>query len=500
MTDKSPGLAERVLKAGAWSYANQFTQQVGRFAVFAILARVLGPESYGLVSIALIAVSLSDIVVGPMVTDAIVHRRDLEDGHVEAVFSLQMGAGLVLAAAVWALSGPIAAAFHEPDVAKFLPWLGLAIVLAAASSAQVALLQRELKYNLLAIRGMVGLVVSSGVALWMAFAGYGPWALVAQQIALRATDVVVLYATSAWRPRLAARMRHLRDVLAMSLRMTGMTAIDLAGVNLPRIILGLGIGPAAVSFWNVGWRLQETLGIVFIQPLTNVWFPLVANVQGEPEKLREAVRMGLVASAFIAVPAFAGLAAVAPTLVPTLFGVEWAPGVPVVQFLCLFGVMWSLQSMGVPLMRGAGRQDIALRQAIVIVGLRAALLIGYGRFGPVEAGIAYFAPSLVGYVWNLALFRRLAGLGLVDVLRVTMPAVTASAAMFAAVTLALVWCERQHVPGLVTLAATVPLGVAVYAALVRVLAPELLAELIARGRTMLAARRAKAASPLDEGA
>ncbi|MGD2131418.1 MAG: lipopolysaccharide biosynthesis protein [Maricaulaceae bacterium] len=481
-------LGVRVLKAGAWSYGYNITFQILRFVVFTILARLLGPDTYGVVSMAMLTVAFAEVVVGPTVTDPIIQRENLEQGHVDAVFALQLFAGLVYAGICWALAGRIAAAFNEPLVAEMIPWFGLAIVLAGAAAAPGALLHRELRYDLLALRGLTGLVVGASVGLYMAFNGYGAWSLVGQQLAMLSTDVIVLYALSAWRPKGACRKRHFKEVIGAIGRMSGSSAMGLLEVNIPRILLGISGGALAIGYFSVGMRIVETLRVSLIMPLMNVWFPVIAKVQGDAAKLAEATRRGVEITSFLGAPAFAGIAAIAPTLIPFAFGEDWAPGAPALQALCALGVFWALMGVNISILRGLGRQDLVFYRSIARLALTALFLYAFGRFGAVQSALALTLTMALNWAWDARLISKLTPISLLGLTRIWATPLLGSAAMFALVSMLRRALEAAGVSDLIILIACVPVGVAVYGAIVALFARKLLADALARLKGMLGAQ------------
>ena len=473
-------LKRRAAKAGAWSYGQGFAFQAIWLCAFAILARILGPEAYGVAAIASLTIIFAEIFVDQVVTDALVHRRDLEQGHIDAMFVIQAVTSTAYAGLCWLAAAWIAAAFDQPLVAKLIPWLGIYTVLTGVCAVPIALLERDLRYDLIAYRTVAGIALGNGVGIAMALMGYGPWSLIAVQVVIAVVNFVFLF--SRWRAKFTCRKRHFLEVIGPAARMSTVHGLVLFETNLPKIFLGLTGGPVAVAFFNVAWRVAFALRRVVLDPLASVWFPVVAQVQKDAARVVETTRIGIQAAAYLGIPAFAGMAAIAPVLIPLVFGESWRDAAGVVPALCALGVVWSLMIGTEPLLRGIGRQDLVLKRTLARVALAVVLLAVFGRSSPAAAGFSLAAAYAANWAWDLVLIKRATGLPVSTHLLLLAPPVAASGAMYAVVELLRVAMTSGAVHAGAVVGACVSTGVVVYLATAAAFAP-------ARAR-MLAGRAA----------
>jgi PST family polysaccharide transporter len=216
------------------------------------------------------------------------------------------------------------------------------------TAVPVAILRREMRFRVLAIRAALGAAVGGVVGIGMALAGYGVWSLVGQRLAMTATNIVMAWGAVSWRPAFHASRDHMRRVLHFSPRILGLRAAELAAVQSPAVIIGAMLGPVPAGYYAIAWRVIETASFLVITPLRTVAQPAfgAAARDGGPatDLLIDVMRL----TGFLAFPAFAGLAVLSWVEVALAAGVivVLAPyGLPVVTagFVAVFLLVWPLK-------------------------------------------------------------------------------------------------------------------------------------------------------------
>ncbi len=347
-------LKRRATIGAIWAAAGTWGQQVINFAVFAVLARLLGPEAYGLVAMAMVVVLVGNILVAQNGwLAAIVQRQDLRPEHLDSVFWALLGFAVGLTALVAASAPLLAFVYGEPVVSTLVLSLAPIVVLHALGAIPEALFRRELRFRVIAVRGMVAIVCGGVVGIVMAYQGYGVWALVGNQLVQRlvGTGLMMIHP---WRPSARFSWTHLKQLNAFGLNVMGLNGLHLADTLIARLMIGGLLGPVYLGFFLLGWRLQELANNLFVNSFARVTMPMFAQVQGDLDKAREGLRTSVQMCSLIAVPSVLGLLVVAPELVPAVFGEQWRPAVPVVQVLMLMSLLSPFMMLSGSLIKGFG--------------------------------------------------------------------------------------------------------------------------------------------------
>ena len=339
----------------AWSLLNVALTTLLAAAVFLVTSRLLAPEDFGAVAFAAAIVALVGTLVPMAFGEALVQRADLRPDHLDTVFWLALGAGALGFAGTAALA-PVAAAWTGvPVVAQILPLLALRLVFDAALTVPAALIARQMRFRLVTLRTAVANGLGAAVCLVLVLDGYALWALVISQVATSAAAWAVAAATAGWRPGVGVSRAALRDLGRFGLYAMGGRALTEARID--QLLLGAVLGPAALGLFYFARRLFVMLRDLTAGAFTPVSNALMASLQAEPEKRREAYLAASFAAASLAFPVFAGLIAVAPTAVPYVFGGQWTDAVFAVQCLAVVGILAGLGVLQAALIRNLGRPD-----------------------------------------------------------------------------------------------------------------------------------------------
>lgn len=392
---KAMSLREQAVKGVFWSIIQKWGREALSFVTFVILSRLLAPEAFGLVALATAFTVLGELFLDQGFGAALVQRADLEQEHLNTAFWIALLAGTLLTVGGVAGSGLVADFFGEPRLAPVLQWLALNFVLGALSSTQIAILQRNMAFKSLAARSLVATAIGGVVGVTMAFLGFGVWSLVVQNLANGVAGVIVLWQASDWRPRFAFSKRHYQDLFGFGLSIMGNDILRVLARRADDFLIGYFLGPTLLGYYTVGYRLLLVTMRVVTGITNAVAFPAFARLQKNPERILRAFYKVTQYTSLLAFPIFFGLAALAPELVPALFGETWTPSIPVMQVLALIGILQSVLFFNGSVIKAAGKP--AWQLWIMLLNTMCSVL---GFLLAVRWGIVAVAASfvIVGYL------------------------------------------------------------------------------------------------------
>ena len=387
-------MKRRALNAVKWTAVEQWGRQILAFAVFALIARILGPDVIGLATMAMLVVIIAERIVGESLVDAIVQRQDLDDGHIDVAFWLQLAIALLLTAILSLLAAPLASAFGEPEVEALVYALLPVVLLVALASVPSTLFRRAMQFRILALRTTLSILIGGLVGIGMALGGFGVWSIVGQQITARAVEACVVWLGTDWRPGNRGTMRHARDLAHFG--MTSLASSILVSVDTwaTRFILGVFLGPTALGYFHVGQRLLDTVKQLILSPVNRVSFPLIANMQDDLGRVARTYVRILSLASLIATPCFLGAAVVATPMASVLFGESWRPAGPIIQILMLSGIILTPLGLTGSLFRSLGRPQWMLQVAVVSVAASVVALAIVARWGVEAAGLVLLAREM----------------------------------------------------------------------------------------------------------
>lgn len=457
-----PASKEKVAKGVAWQGAAKWGAQLLNFGFYTGLARLLSPSIFGLVAIAWVYLAFIQVFVRQGFGDAIIQRRDLEPEHLDSAFWIAMGTAVLLCLLSIALAGPIARLFSEPRVAPVIEWMSLFFPLAALGAMPTAILTRELNFRPLAVSSVLGTGVGGAVGLTMALYGWGVWSLVGQQLINVALICFYLWLVVPWRPSLRVSKRHVRDLYGFSLSITGNDILWFFAQKSDQTMVGYGFGAVALGPYSIASRVSTLLHDAIIGPLQSVAFPAFSRLQSDKAKLEQALHKFCEMSSFVSMPVFAGLAVVAPELIPVLFGPKWSAAVPILQILAVYVAVRGVLAFVNPIMLAKDRTTLFFSMNIALAVLTFVGCLVAVRWSPAAIALSMVvALSVFGLFEVIVISVKVLKTSPVALLRNFAFPVLSSLFMVAVVAVVRGLVVRDLAP-LATLAVCVTVGAAVY--------------------------------------
>jgi polysaccharide transporter, PST family len=455
-------LRRRIATGTLWAALESGGRDAICLAIFVLLARLLGPEAYGLVAMAMIVIGLGELFVAGGTGEALVQRKELEPGHLDTAFWVLLAVAGALMLAVWISAPWLAKLFGQPRVTGLTRSLSIILLLSALAAVPESILRRDLRFDALAARSLAAAAAGGGVGIGMALMGYGAWSLVGSQVSQRLVAVVVLWTASGWRLGRRGSLRHFHDLRAYGLSMIGTNLVAVVDQQVPRTLIGYFLGPVTLGYFAFSWRVFEFLMRSIAVPLDTVAMPVFARLQDDLERLRKILLIATQLACSIAFPSFIGLAIVAPAVVPQLLGERWGQAIPLLQMFCVMGISYASIYFASPLIRALGRPDWLLIMMLIGTIFNVGALLLVSRFGPFAVAIVFLGRSYLVLPVYMYMVHRLLPFDVGQLVRLHVP-ILASALVMAGAVASWDQISDSILPPKLALATSLLLGVAVYA-------------------------------------
>ena len=397
----------------AWMAAGNWIEQAVNLLVFVALARLLGAEAFGLVAMAVTFIVLAEALVRETVSEILIAEEDLALERINAVFWLLLFGSSLLAVFLAAASYPIAVFYGEDIVGPLLRALAVSVVLVAGAAVPVAILRRELKFRILSLRAIAGVVVGGIVGVALALAGAGVWSLVAQHLTLVAVNTIMAVTAVSWRPSAPPGWQTLRAAMDFGGKMLGLRLGELVTTQTPIVLIGWALGPVALGQFAMAWRLADIAAFLISTPIRYAAQPAFAALSRAGEDAARLLTDVARVAAIIAIPAFVGLALTGDLVVTLAFGPGWEEAGLVLRVMSLVGFYFCIervqQSFCLASGKVGGLTRIAwIEAAVGFVVIAAAVLLLPSEQGLIAATLAMTLRSYA--VWPMR-FRLVEALG-----------------------------------------------------------------------------------------
>ena len=356
---------------------------VGTGAMVA-LARLLRPDDFGLMAMALATAGiLTHIKDGGLFT-ATVQSRHIDQGQATALFWISAALASI-AALLTLIAAPVVSWFYGDS--RLLP---IAAALAAVplldgmTMPLQAVMTRQMRFVALSVMDAAALAVGVGAALALAAGGAGYWALVWQEVLYSVAYAAAIWIACPWRPGRPARLSAVRPMVSFGLHLSGFRILNYLAMNLDTVFVGRFRGPLQAGIYDRAFRILSIPLTVFNQPLTSVAVPALSRLQGDAGRYRVFYRAWIQIVFGMSMPVVTFLFVDAERAILTILGAQWIGIVPIYRALAPAAFIGRHGVVTNWLYISTGRTDRQLRwSAFLLVPMVIAYAIGihWGAFG-----------------------------------------------------------------------------------------------------------------------
>ncbi len=370
-----------IVRGLLWKAVENGGDQIITFVISIILARLLGPERYGTLSLMLVFIAVANVIIQSGFQTSLIQKKQIEDEDLSSVFWMGLGISALLYALIF-MSAPYAADyFGDEAISPMLRVLALMLFFGAVVSVETAIISRRMDFRLQFIATIAADLFSGAIGIAAAFLGLGTWALVCQQLFKYFFLMIFMILLVRWRPEIYVSMSRLRSLFSFGWKMLVSGLIDTIYNNMYTPVIQKLYSPAMVGYYNRGNQFPQIIANSVSQTMQAVMLPAFSKAQDEEERLRELLSATVRMGCFLMFPMMAGLMAVSEELVLLMLGEEWLEAVPMLRLCCLSYAVWPMHVANLQAINARGRSDIFLKLEIIKKLIGVAVLVfssGYG--------------------------------------------------------------------------------------------------------------------------
>ena len=357
---------QKVAGGLVWSYGERIMAQLVSLIVSIVLARLLDPENYGVISIVMIFITFCDAIVTGGFGNAIVQKKDADELDVNTMLCCSVATSILLYIIIFCAAPYIASFYNMPIIRPILRVLGLRLLISGVNSIQRAWIQKRMLFKRFFISTSFGTIISAVVGISMAYMGKGAWALVGQYLTNSFIDTAVLLITNDWKPRLQFSWKRAKEMLSYGWKVLVTTVVYTIEGDLRSLIIGKKFGSADLAYYDQGKKFPNLLVTNINTSISNVMFPVLSESQNDPTRLKQLCRRAVRIGIYLLSPLLIGLMGVADTFVIAILSEKWAPCIPFLRILTLVFLVRPFTTTCQQSILSVGRSDITLKIEIIV--------------------------------------------------------------------------------------------------------------------------------------
>jgi O-antigen/teichoic acid export membrane protein len=431
MSKKNGGVASNV----AWKLAERLSAQIVTLIVSIILARLLEPSHYGIISIVTIFITLANVFVSDGFGSALIQKKDADDLDFSSVLSFNILFSIFLYLVLF-LFAPYISAFYGDGYELLCPVirvLGLRIIASGINSVQQAYVARKMIFKKFFLATLIGTIVSAIIGIWMAYNGYGVWSLVAQYLINTTVDTIILGISLKWWPGLKVSLARLKELLKYGWKILGASLLVTGFMELRALIIGKMYSSDDLAYYDKGKQFPNLIVTNVNTSIGAVLFPKMSQQQNNIPLVKETTRKSIRFSSYLMSPMMLGLAAIATSFVSVILTDKWLPCVPLLQLFCIIYLFQPIHTANMQAIKAIGRSDVYMWLEIIKKTIEIIVLL-ITMFFSVNAIVIGMAVMTTSFVFlNAFPNKKLLGYSIKEQLKDIFPSIFMGALMFAIV-------------------------------------------------------------------
>ena len=370
----SESLSKKAVRGGIWVFALRITNRGLGFIRTIILARLLAPEDFGLLGIAMLAVSTVDAFSQTGFQTALIQKNKNVERYLDVAWTALSIRGIILFLILF-LSAPLVANFFNSPQAKLVIMIiAVNMLLSGFGNIGIMFFQKELEFNKQFAYELSATLIDLAVSISLAFILRNVWALVWGGIAKNIARFLLSYVLHPYRPRIRLDKEKFRDLFGFGIWVSGSIIVIFLVTQGDDIFVGRMLGVAALGFYQMAYLISNLPVTEITDVISRVTFPVYSKLQDDSVKLKEAYINVLQLTAYISIPIAAGLFALGPEFTQIFLGKKWLPIIPAIQILALAGMIGSISATTRPVFHGVGKPKIdtiwqVVRLFILVIGI-----------------------------------------------------------------------------------------------------------------------------------
>lgn len=425
--------ARRTVKGAVWSAVERLSVQGVQFAILVLMARLLTPTDYGLVGMLAIFITIGQLIADGGFSQAIIRLGRHSEEDVSTAFFFNIGVGLLLYIALFFAAPLIADFYGEPRLTDLARVLSLSVLINSTLVVHRAILTSRIDFKTQAKTTLAGALSSDVVGVWMAYSGFGVWAIAGLQLTNHAVTGVALWILSPWRPRLRFATESFSRLFGFGSRIMASDILDTFYSNIYLMTIGKVFSAYSLGCYTRADQLGDFASANVTRMIKRATFPALCSLRDEPERLVGAFCRHIRYYAFIVFPLMVGLSAIAVPFVELLLGSQWLYAARLLRILALAMMLFPLISVNMMVLEVMGDSRRYLRLQLVAKGIGILSLAVVIPFGLSAVCCGLVVTAVVGLIIAIMGAGRRIGLGLRTQFKAVLPSLLFSAAMYGAI-------------------------------------------------------------------
>lgn len=407
----SESLKQKTAKGVLWSSIEQFSVQIIQFVLGLIMARILSPHDYGLVGMILVFIVIAQVFVESGFANALIRKQNRTEVDYSTAFYFNIVVGIVAYFVLFFVSPYIADFYDEPLLEPLTKVVALTVFINSLGIVPRARYTINVDFKTQAKATTISVLISGIIGIWMAYSGYGVWAIVWQSVIRNVLNVVFLWLFAKWLPLFQFSWVSFREMWSFGYKLLLSGLIDRIYGNIYQLIIGKVFSAQDLGNYSRAEQFASFPSSNINGVISRVTYPILSSVQDDDVRLERVYRKYLRLSAFIVFPLMVGLSALAEPLIISVLTEKWSSAIILLQIICFCMMWYPIHSINLNLLQVKGRSDLFLRLEVIKKIMGACILCITVPIGLIAMCIGSIFSAIFSLIINASYTGKLINVG-----------------------------------------------------------------------------------------
>ena len=347
-------LKQKAASGMVWTALQRYSKMGIQFVSGIILARLLTPYDYGCIGMLSIFMVLAEVFIDGGFGSALIQKKNPSQVDYSTIFFWNIGVAFLMYFILYACAPTIARFYNIPVLSSVLRVQGLVLFMYAFNIIQRNQLKKKLNFKVLSIVSITTAILALGTTIVMAYKGFGVWSLVAQNLIYASFPALVFWFYIKWRPQWVFSWASFKELFGFGFYMFLTHLINTFGQKIQGLLIGKVYNPTTMGYYSKAAGTERLASHSISSVMTQVTYPLFAEVQDDKEKLGNMIKRLTMTLAFVTFPLMFILLLCAKPIFVLLYSDRWVNSVPYFQVLCFAGLAGCLQSVNLQVIAAVG--------------------------------------------------------------------------------------------------------------------------------------------------
>ena len=414
-------IKQETLSGAKWTMINKCVMQPVNFVYFMVLARLITPAEFGVLSLTGIFFALANSLKEAGLGAALIRKQDRTEADCSTVFWFNIAANVLIALVFWLVAPWFAVFFNVPDLKWITRISCIMMVLGATQSVHYTLYAARRDFKTTTIIGIITTLAGMPVTLYLAYTGWSYWSMVLSGVVTGLISLIIIWVISPWKPRFVFSLKSFKEFFSFGFKLCLSGCVWQVYTQIVNFVIGKFYSPAQLALYDRANHLVRLPENMLFQPISGIMYPILSTIQDDEERLNRVYRKYLRLCLMPMMWIMFTLVASAESVIHLLYGVTWMDSTPYLQILCVGYSLVPLVLVNHSYILVKGRSDLLLRREINVRLVGLLLMLGAAYHSVMAICWAYTAFSIYNIIVTTVYTKRISAMSVKEQMKDFIP-------------------------------------------------------------------------------